>query len=523
MKRSEEYRQLQIEFVTGLKGSTFWEVEKLTLFFYISTLFSRSLIQVLFGNRYPEGKAKRISLFIVEFLSFALPNILILAFSDYFLIIASAVFLLIVLFHFLKGPIFCSFKRPAKHDEKFIVFIGSFRGALVLCTAISILAVDFHFFPRKFAKTEDYGISHMDIGVGTFVMSNALVSQPVREYVSNMFSSTHQNDEHQVQTKINQTKKTIKSTTKNQKQNQNKNQNKNQKKNKNKNKMQYKKVYPKQQQKKQGIKNVLNIFLKSLKGSSPILIIGLLRLYLTKSVNYQEHVSEYGAHWNFFVSLAFLSLFYSLISHLVTPKYSGLFGVILLAIYQTLLSKFGLAEWILSDQRRNLFEANKEGACSLVGYLALFLIGSNLGYLILKNVRSKQNSWKAFTLKLVATDILLFVCAALSHAYIQKSSRKMVNCTYCLFVLSNSILSIVCFSLIDSFTVTPQHQLQSSFTKNQLPMFLFANMLTGLINICFETLYINNLLSAIILSIYMLLLTSSAQILKNLNINLKFW
>ncbi|KAJ6251755.1 phosphatidylinositol-glycan biosynthesis class w protein [Anaeramoeba flamelloides] len=523
MKRSEEYRQSQIEFVTGLKGSTFWEVEKLTLFFYISTLFSRSLTQVLFGHHYPKGKTRRISLFIVEFLSFVLPNILILAFSDYFLIIASAIFLLVVLFHFLKGPIFCSFKKPAKHNEKFILFIGSFRGALLLCTAISILAVDFHFFPRKFAKTEEYGISHMDVGVGTFVMSNALVSQPVREYVSNMFSNPHQNDERRLQTKNTQKKKTTKSTPKNQKK---KNNTKSQNQNKKKNKKKYEKVYPKQQQqqqKKRGIKNVLNIFLKSLKGSSPILIIGLLRLYLTKSVNYQEHVSEYGAHWNFFVSLAFLSLFYSLISQIITPKYSGLFGFILLAIYQTLLSKFGLTEWIMSDQRRNLFEANKEGACSLIGYLALFLIGSNLGYLILKNVRSKQKSWKAFILKLVVADILLFICTALSHTYIQKSSRKMVNCTYCLFVLSNNILSIICFSLIDSFTVTPQHQLQSSFTKNQLPMFLFANLLTGLINIFFETLHIKNLLSVIILAIYMLLLTSSAQILKNLNINLKFW
>ncbi|KAJ3445707.1 phosphatidylinositol-glycan biosynthesis class w protein [Anaeramoeba flamelloides] len=457
MKRSEEYRQLQIEFVTGLKESTFWEVEKLTLFFYISTLFSPSLIQVLFGNRYPEGKAKRVSLFIVEFLSFALPNILILAFSDYFLIITSAIFLLIVLFHFLKGPIFCSFKRPAKHDEKFIVFIGSFRGALVLCTAISILAVDFHFFPRKFAKTEDYGISHMDIGVGTFVMSNALVSQPVREYVSNMFSSTHQNDEHQ-----------------------------------------------------------------------PKRIFANFDNRLT-SITFNK-VSELSRAclgiWCPLEFFCFTCLPKSLLFFNIPSRHTQIFWFIRRYPFSHLpnpLSKFGLAEWILSDQRRNLFEANKDGACSLVGYLALFLIGSNLGYLILKNVRSKQKSWKAFTLKLVATDILLFVCAALSHAYIQKSSRKMVNCTYCLFVLSNSILSIVCFSLIDSFTVTPQHQLQSSFTKNQLPRFLFANLLTGLINICFETLYINNLLSAIILSIYMLLLTSSAQILKNLNINLKFW
>lgn len=52
--------------------------------------------------------------------------------------------------------------------------ISSFRVLLYVFTTISILAVDFKIFPRYLAKTEKYGLSIMDLGVGMYIAVHSM-------------------------------------------------------------------------------------------------------------------------------------------------------------------------------------------------------------------------------------------------------------------------------------------------------------------------------------------------------------
>jgi hypothetical protein len=56
------------------------------------------------------------------------------------------------------------------HTPLKLPFITLFRGGNLLMTCLSILAVDFHVYPRRFGKTELYGFSLMDTGAGECIL-----------------------------------------------------------------------------------------------------------------------------------------------------------------------------------------------------------------------------------------------------------------------------------------------------------------------------------------------------------------
>ena len=69
--------------------------------------------------------------------------------------------------------------QPQQRVQTQTQVIGLFRACQAVFTGICILAVDFRAFPRRFCKTETYGYSLMDMGVGSFVVGNAMISRLV--------------------------------------------------------------------------------------------------------------------------------------------------------------------------------------------------------------------------------------------------------------------------------------------------------------------------------------------------------
>lgn len=138
--------------------------------------------------------------------------------------------------------------------------------------------------------------------------------------------------------------------------------------------------------------------LKSIRSAFPILVLGFARLILTKGVNYQEHNSEYGLHWNFFFTLGFLPPFVTLLAFLRRLLPFSVLAFIIASGYQLALCQ-GLQDWIMETPRVDLLTANKEGVCSFAGYLSIFLFGLECGVIIFQKDISNSTLSRWFKLQ----------------------------------------------------------------------------------------------------------------------------
>ena len=186
----------------------------------------------------------------------------------------------------------------------------------------------------------------------------------------------------------------------------------------------------------------------SIKASAPLVILGLARLVSVKAVDYQEHVSEYGVHWNFFFTLAALPLM-TMAARMIVRKvsylaYAGIavvlgkkkkkilfrniFKKLLCTAYQVALSLYGLEDYILEAPRIDLISMNKEGIFSVCGYFAIFAIGVQLGVWLLKH-RPFEGWWKSVWTLLVLDAVLWLLWLYCEYSLHITTSRRLVRNT----------------------------------------------------------------------------------------------
>ncbi|WVR00286.1 hypothetical protein IAU59_007429 [Kwoniella sp. CBS 9459] len=399
-----------------------------------------------------------------------------------------------------------SFADGIPGEKKRLPFLSIYRAHMMLLTAICILAVDFPVFPRWFGKCEDFGTSLMDVGVGSFVFSLGLIS------VKSLSSSSPSNSPSSIRC--------------------------HQRRSRNRNRSQI----PSTSSRNPTL--LVSEVLQALRKSAPTLALGMIRVIMVKGVEYPEHVTEYGVHWNFFFTIGLLPVFGVLIRPLRGWTHWSLLGVMISLAQQLVLSHLGLQDFLLSSARPGLIGANKEGLASLPGYISIYLLGLATGEHVLRLTEPPPTYSPSESISISqggvrALDSGLGRSGEAHHAQAQKSehykkrrtelvlelfgysvawwsalvgwrwlggevSRRFANTPYVLFIAGYNTLFLLGYLLLETY-LPSQHAtppLLEAINKNGLVVFLVANLGTGLVNMCVRTMYVGNTVAVGILGIY---------------------
>ncbi|RPA78306.1 GPI-anchored wall transfer protein 1 [Ascobolus immersus RN42] len=271
----------------------------------------------------------------------------------------------------------------------------------------------------------------------------------------------------------------------------------------------------------------------ALRSTAALLVLGFVRLVLVKGVDYAEHVTEYGIHWNFFFTLALLPMFSTLALPLTTNVHSVPPSVLyagiacgIASIDQFALSNLGLLKFVLTAPRHSmgLISQNKEGIFSFPGYLAIFFAGTAAGCSCLPsrpNTALGLAKWAFFWIG------AFWLVDSSAGPFRLEVSRRVANAPYVFWVAAFNTAQLTGFTLVER--VFPQNSSPSSssqaekvdpeesqstvltaFNDNGLAIFLLANVGTGLVNLTFDALGAGTGKALGILGVYALTLAVAA-------------
>ena len=152
---------------------------------------------------------------------------------------------------------------------------------------------------------------------------------------------------------------------------------------------------------------------KSLYSVWPLLFLGMGRLVIIKSIGYQEHLTEYGVHWNFFFTLIVVKLIILMLLIIFPLNKSWIVAISITVLYQLAFDFTPLKQLILygtdgSGTRVGLLNANQQGIISTLGYVAIHMAGVQTGSYVVRK-RSHIKDWikVAYCILLTATGLFI--------------------------------------------------------------------------------------------------------------------
>ena len=212
-------------------------------------------------------------------------------------------------------------------------------------------------------------------------------------------------------------------------------------------------------------------------------------------------------------------------------------------IYQTFLSYIGGTNYVLNAPRSNIVHANKEGLVGSFGYFLIFSFSVSIGQFLFSNVninsqksltnnhnfnktncssiksedhrKRTQNNFLSVNNKLYIIIVLLILSIGswivwwLLNEYIQETSRRLVNVTYIAWSIGLNTTIVTFYFFIEYLLQNSSSvcMLEQIINQYQLPIFLGANLMTGLVNLTTNTLIASNTEAFCILTIYIFIVT----------------
>lgn len=138
-----------------------------------------------------------------------------------------------------------------------------------------------------------------------------------------------------------------------------------------------------------------------LRRTLPMLLLGGARVLLVKSSEYPEHVTEYGVHWNFFITMGLLLPATELVQRTAPHWHWGIVGLVVGVSHELSLRYGGLGPWALQHARDpgSWLSLNKEGIASWGGYLAMAFLGLDTGAVCFQSAQPRsffgRLAWRA--------------------------------------------------------------------------------------------------------------------------------
>ena len=345
--------------------------------------------------------------------------------------------------HFLSSADTTDSENNKEAKKPKLSFLTAYRSTVSYLTFVAILAVDFHVFPRRFAKTETTGYGLMDLGAGSFMISGGFVSSYARHSTTSASVAAYSTASY------------------------------------------WKAIKP------------------TLIRSVPLIIMGMIRLLTTKGLEYQEHVSEYGVHWNFFFTLTVVGIASTMVRfdsvQILGPGNFKVCPWLLLVFHQLALSKYGMQTYIEDGDRQcaeekaswvcNFFAANREGILGCLGYLTMFFISEDIAqYCIWDKIFLESPSKRGKRLSMCCATLWAVLWILVSVLDIPVS-RRSTNASFIIWTLAHNVTILLliwaAFYITRSTSVSP---IFGAVNRHGLIVFILANLMTGLVNITINTL-----------------------------------